>query len=45
MLPIGAICNMDGMAMHESVAALFIAQLNGIDLSFGRMMFVRLVNK
>jgi len=33
VLPIGATVNMDGTAMYESVAAIFIAQMMGIDLS------------
>ncbi len=34
-LPIGANINMDGSALYECVAALFIAQAYGLDLSFG----------
>jgi len=33
VLPIGATVNMDGTAMYESVAAIFIAQMMGIELS------------
>lgn len=33
VIPLGATINMDGTALYESVAALFIAQLYGIDLS------------
>jgi len=33
-LPLGATINMDGTALYECVAAMFIAQAYGIDLSF-----------
>ncbi|GAB0098937.1 Amino acid transporter [Sergentomyia squamirostris] len=34
MIPIGATINMDGTALYEAVAVLFIAQLRNIPLSF-----------
>ncbi len=35
VLPIGATINMDGTSLYQAVAAVFIAQAFGIDLSFG----------
>lgn len=35
VLPMGATVNMDGTALYECVAALFIAQAYGLELSFG----------
>ena len=40
VLPLGATINMDGTALYEAVAALFIAQISGIDLSFGQQVVV-----
>jgi len=40
VLPIGATINMDGTALYESIAAVFIAQVYGIDLSFGQQILV-----
>jgi len=38
VLPVGATINMDGTAMYEAAAALFIAQLNGLTLSAGEII-------
>lgn len=35
VLPIGATINMDGTSLYQAVAAVFIAQVLGIDLTFG----------
>lgn len=43
MLPIGATINMDGTALYEAVAAVFIAQLNGLNLGIGQIITVRWV--
>jgi Na+/H+-dicarboxylate symporter len=40
VLPLGATVNMDGTALYECVAAMFIAQAYGIDLSFVQQMIV-----
>ncbi|XP_012940660.1 excitatory amino acid transporter [Aplysia californica] len=40
VLPIGATINMDGTALYEAVAPIFIAQMNGMDLSFGKIIAI-----
>ncbi|MCB9730485.1 MAG: dicarboxylate/amino acid:cation symporter [Deltaproteobacteria bacterium] len=40
VIPLGATVNMNGTALYEAVAVIFIAQALGIDLSFGQMLLV-----
>ncbi len=40
VLPLGATINMDGTALYECVAAMFIAQAYGLDLSFSQQLLV-----
>uniref|UniRef100_A0A669BY99 Amino acid transporter n=1 Tax=Oreochromis niloticus TaxID=8128 RepID=A0A669BY99_ORENI len=40
VLPVGATINMDGTALYEAVAAIFIAQMNGISLDWGQIVTV-----
>uniref|UniRef100_A0AC34RAE7 Amino acid transporter n=1 Tax=Panagrolaimus sp. JU765 TaxID=591449 RepID=A0AC34RAE7_9BILA len=42
VLPVGATINMDGTALYEAVAAIFIAQMNGVHLSLGQVVTVSL---
>uniref|UniRef100_A0A3Q4BQP7 Amino acid transporter n=1 Tax=Mola mola TaxID=94237 RepID=A0A3Q4BQP7_MOLML len=42
VLPVGATINMDGTALYEAVAAIFIAQMNGIQLDPGQIVTVSL---
>eukprot|EP01024_Parvocaulis_polyphysoides_P036165 TRINITY_DN3217_c0_g2_i4.p6 TRINITY_DN3217_c0_g2~~TRINITY_DN3217_c0_g2_i4.p6 ORF type:complete len:262 (-),score=32.45 TRINITY_DN3217_c0_g2_i4:2298-3083(-) len=42
VLPLGTTINMSGTALYEAVAVLFIAQANGVDLSFGQIIVVAL---
>lgn len=42
VLPIGATINMDGTALYEAVAPIFIAQMNGMDMTFGKIIAISL---
>jgi Na+/H+-dicarboxylate symporter len=41
VLPVGATVNMDGTALYEAVAAIYIAQLNGIPLDAVKIIVTR----
>lgn len=43
VLPLGATVNMDGTALYECVAAMFIAQAYGLDLTFATQFTIVLV--
>ena len=40
VLPLGATINMDGTALYESVAVMFIAQAYGIDMTLGQQIII-----
>ena len=40
MIPLGATVNMDGTALYEAVATVFLFQVFGIDLSMGDLVIV-----
>lgn len=40
VIPLGATVNMNGTALYESIAAIFIAQMVGIDLDVGEQVLV-----
>jgi proton glutamate symport protein len=42
VLPVGVTINMDGTSLYQAVAAVFIAQVFGIDLSLGQMLLILL---
>ncbi|XP_010774376.1 excitatory amino acid transporter 1-like [Notothenia coriiceps] len=41
VLPVGATINMDGTALYEALAAIFIAQVNNYNLDFGQILTIR----
>lgn len=43
VLPLGSTVNMDGTALYECVAAMFIAQAYGLDLSFSQQFVIVLL--
>lgn len=43
VLPLGATINMDGTAIYQGVAVLFVAQFYGLDLSFVQLLTVVLM--
>ena len=40
VIPIGATVNMDGTSLYQAVAAIFLAQLHGIDLLFSQQIAI-----
>jgi len=42
VLPIGVTINMDGTSAYQAIAAVFIAQVFGIDLTFGQLLMILL---
>ncbi|MDY6827795.1 MAG: dicarboxylate/amino acid:cation symporter [Pseudomonadota bacterium] len=40
VIPLGATINMNGTALYQSVAAVFLAQVYGVDLSWGSMALI-----
>lgn len=40
LIPVGATINMDGTALYQVVATVFMAQIYGIDLPFSSLLFI-----
>ncbi|TRY88748.1 hypothetical protein DNTS_029677 [Danionella cerebrum] len=45
VLPVGATINMDGTALYEALAAIFIAQVNNMDMNFGQILTIRMADR
>ncbi|XP_029174017.1 excitatory amino acid transporter 3-like isoform X1 [Nylanderia fulva] len=43
LVPIGAAINMDGIALYETIGAIFIIQLRGLQFSLFKIIIIRLV--
>ena len=41
VIPVGATINMDGTALYEAVAVLFIGQMRGFHMDIGRIITIR----
>lgn len=44
VIPLATTINMNGTALYQGVAALFLAQVFGVDISFGEMLLIVLVS-
>jgi len=44
VLPIGATINMDGTALYEAVAAIWIAQMFNVEMTFGRIIGISITS-
>ena len=40
VLPVGVTINMDGTSCYQAVAAVFLAQVMGLDLTFGQLLLI-----
>jgi len=45
LIPIGATINMDGIALYETIGAIFIIQLRGLQFSLFKIIIIRFVKK
>jgi proton glutamate symport protein len=43
LIPVGATINMDGTALYQAVATVFLAQLYGLDLTFSQLLMVAII--